>query len=264
VVAIAEHVSRKRLEHIWWVFHHSDDPNKMAVTFTCYIDESGTDGDSPVAVVGGVVLTKSQFCWLDVAWRKCLSEHHMTWPLHMREFGPRGKLKDVRSEERRALFADAVKIINDNKSFSVVSTLNSAMYRAAFDKISNLSMYGACFANLTMLNGESAQKSGYNDDLAYVLDDNNNYKHQIVEAYPLLRKSNLKAGSLTFDSDEILAALQVADVVSWSTRRKQTIGLNSGFEPLADLFNDEHFEVPYEPEWMAEVAKKLLSRMESE
>lgn len=235
----------------------------MAVSATCYIDESGTDSNSAVAVVGGVMLNQEQFFWLDVEWRKCLSKHHVPWPLHMRDFGPRGKLKDFRSEERRALFTDAVKVINNNKGFSVVSTLNSNQYRAAFNGISDMSMYAACFANLAMLNGLSA-KSGYAGNIAYVLDEGNNYKHEILEAYPLLRNADLRVGSLTFESDNMLCVLQVADVVSWATRRKQAAELKSGFEPLADLFDSNHSEVPYEQEWMLGVAEKLRAKMQTE
>jgi len=261
---LAEESILERLEHIWWVLHHSEEKNRMAVSATCYIDESGTDSSSAVAVVGGVMLNQQQFFWLDVEWRKCLCRHHIPWPLHMREFGPRGKLKDLRSEERRALFTDAVKVINETKGFSVVSTLNSDQYRTVFKGISSMSMYAACFANLAMLNGLSAQMSDYQRNIAYVLDEGNDYKHEILEAYPLLRNADLRVGSLTFESDNGLSALQVADVVSWATRRKQASELRSGFEPLTDLFDDKHSEVPYEPEWMLEVAEKLRAKMQTE
>jgi hypothetical protein len=57
------------------------------------------------------------------------------------------KYKNVRSEERRALFRDVVKAINGNKTFSITATLNSEQYRKAFAGIAELSMYGACSAN---------------------------------------------------------------------------------------------------------------------
>ena len=94
------------------------------------------------------MLDKSQFFWLDVAWRKCLDRHHIPWPLHMKEFGPHGNLKDVNSEERRALFTDITKLIRDNKTFSVASTLSADRYRTVFAGIPNLSMYQACFITL--------------------------------------------------------------------------------------------------------------------
>lgn len=252
---------RERLEHTWWVLHHSDDPDKRAMLLTCYADESGTDSDSSVAVVGGVMLDKSQFFWLDVAWRKCLDKHHIPWPLHMRDFGPRGKLKNLRSEERRALFKDVTKVINNNKAFSIVSTLNSDQYRVDFADLSELSMYGACFANLVMFNGLGAEMAQYRADIPYVLDTGNAYKHHIIDAHDLLRKSDLKTGTLAFDFDEALAALQAADVISWTQRRKQAAELKSGFEPLVDILNDRHFEASYKPEWMAKVANALRARM---
>ena len=251
------------LKHLWWVAHHSENPARRTLLLTCYIDESGTDSESPAAVVGGILLEKSEFMRFDRVWKKCLLRHHITWPLHMREFGPRGKFKDIRSEERRALFADVVKLINQHKSLSVAATLQSEEYRNIFSGISNLSMYGACFANVVMLVGIGSRQVGIQKNIAYVLDGGNVYANDVLDAHGFLQKNEFNVGSLTFDSDDRLAALQAADVISWATRRRDASKLKSGFEPLSDLLNDDHhIEAPYKAEWMKDVATALRAKME--
>jgi hypothetical protein len=252
-------------EGVWWALHHSNDINRRACVLTCYVDESGTDSNSTVAVVGGLILTMKQFFWLDEEWRKCLDLHNIPWPLHMKEFGSHGKLQGVRSEARRDLFTDLAGIINDNKTMSVASTLGSEQYRRAFDGVTGLSMYGASFVQLAMINGTGARMGDYRDPIAYLLDTGNPYKHDAVDAHSFLvgdeDKYPLNMGTLAFDSDNKLSALQAADVVSWSVRRKLASELKSGFEPLAELFDSSHIEVAYEEEWMLGVAAALRGKM---
>jgi len=114
----------------------------------CYIDESGTDSDLPVAVVAGLLLDGKGFFWLGQEWEKTLAQHHIPGPIHMREFGPHGRFNDLTHDARRALFADLVEAINDNKLMSVAGTLTAAQYRQTFKGISKLSMYAACFCNV--------------------------------------------------------------------------------------------------------------------
>jgi hypothetical protein len=51
-----------------------------------YADESGTDSNSPIAVVGGLLLRPRDFFWLDVEWKRVQSKHGIKDPIHMREF----------------------------------------------------------------------------------------------------------------------------------------------------------------------------------
>jgi hypothetical protein len=233
--------------------------------FTCYLDESGTDqSESEIAVVGGLLLKMSESYWLGEELRKCLAKHSVPWPLHMREFGTRGKLRDVRSEDRRAFFTDLVKIINDNKTYSVASSLSCEKYKQAFDGLTELSMYGASFVQVAMINGIQLRNGGSKDPVTYRLDAGNRYKDQIVEGHTVLLASEeqhpLNIGSLEFDSDSNVAALQAADVVAWAVRRKLALALKSGFEPLADLFDDYHVEVEYNQEWMTGVADTIRAK----
>ena len=44
---------QRHLDDLWWLLHRSEDPNRRTALLTCYIDESGTDSNSTIAVVGG-------------------------------------------------------------------------------------------------------------------------------------------------------------------------------------------------------------------
>jgi hypothetical protein len=173
----------------------------------------------------------------------------------MKEFGPHGKLKDIRSEKRRALFTDLVRIVKVNLgAFTVAATLTTEEYRRILGGASSMSMYGSCFLNMAMLNGSGAP-------IAYLLDAGSPCKHDVMEVYSYLighqEKYPLNMGTLAFDCDDRVSALQAADMVSWSVRRKLSSELKSGFEPLAELFTIEHEELPYKQKWMVEVASSL-------
>ena len=116
-----------------------------------------------------------------------------------------------------------------------------------------------------MIIGSSAQIEGYRDNVAYLLDTGNPYKHHILDAHGSIVKSKdrfpLNVGALGFDCDDAISALQAADVVSWSVRRNLASELKSGFEPLAELFDSKHREIPYAPEWMMSVAEAMRANM---
>jgi len=172
------------------------------------------------------------------------------------EFGEHGKLKHVTPSERSALFADLVKTINDNMSMSVASTLNAERYCSVFDGVNKLSMYGASFMQLAILNAMGAEQGEFYDPIAYVLDTGNRFRPDLEVARSVAKEGerSLSMGTVAFDSDNTVCALQAADVVSWSVRRRMASNFKSGFKPLADLFDDKHFEVDYKDNWMADVA----------
>lgn len=227
---------------------------------TCYLDESGTDNGLPDAVVGGVVLRMGQHYYLNQEWSECLKKHKVPNSLHMTDFGEHGKLGAWNSEQRRALLTDVVRVINGNKVYSIAGTLSRDSYLRAFDGITGLSMYGAAFLMVVMANGIVMQRKNYSGQMAYILDDGNRYRADILEARNVILSKTgpdkETMGTLDFESDKVLAELQVADVVSWSVRRRLSSVLKSGFEPLTDLF-DEHLEAPYKEEWMIGVADSL-------
>src|SRR5208282_627464 len=100
------------IEHLWWVMHHSDNPNKLSLV-TCYLDESGTDTNNPQAVVAGILFNKNNFMYFDKEWTDILSCYRITPPLHMNEFVQSGRFGYVRYKDRLNLFSDVVDLINN-------------------------------------------------------------------------------------------------------------------------------------------------------
>ena len=48
---------------------------------TCYVDESGTDGNLPIAVVAGLILDYKGAFWLSVQWTQVLAKHGTVYRL---------------------------------------------------------------------------------------------------------------------------------------------------------------------------------------
>jgi hypothetical protein len=226
------------------------------------MEANGTDSDSPIAVVGGLLLRFKDFTWLDVEWRKVQSKHGITHPIHMREFGPDGDFAETSADARRRLFADLVSVINEHKVASVAVTLDAEKYRRVFTGITNLSMYGACFAQLAIINDVYARKNDYHEPIPYVLNDGNSGKSHIAEAKRALALPSVK--TIEFCSDTFLCALQAADVVSWSVRRRLAGQFPSGLEPLQGLFNEHHLDLEYNEELMVGVADSIRNAGGSE
>jgi Protein of unknown function (DUF3800) len=239
----------------------------MASKIVCYLDESGTHGSSPTAVVGGLLLQADGFFWLDVAWQKALEQHGIEPPLHMKEFVPNGEFKDIRHDARRSLFSDLVKIINEHKINSIAATLDSAQYTRHFSQVfsrGEASMYGFCFLLLAVAQGKYAEAGNHKDRIPFVLDSGNEYRRHVVEIHSFLRDNPLprrllSVGGLEFDEDQKVRALQAADLVAWSARRRITGAFNNGFEPLVGIFDDRHIEESFDAAVMDEIANDIRS-----
>ena len=212
----------------------------------CYLDESGTDNDSDVAVVAGVVVNMKYSYWLQQDWLACLAHHDIASPFHMRECG-RERLRRLRGNTLKQVLSELVPVVNDYKTLSVASTLTSDDYRRSFDGITEFSMYGASFTEVVMTNGEQSRRDGYNDKIRYCLDDGNIYRSQVEQAHDALlgmeHKSPLNVGDLRFESDAEYGALQAADLVSWAVRRsslptKKNTHRSKGFS-MPDTFKCE-------------------------
>ena len=234
----------------------------------CYLDESGTDEQSPTAVVGGFLLRRREHFWLRDAWANALSKHGVEPPIHMREFGPHGRFKSLRHHQRRALFADLQHIINDNKRFSIAATLTTERYRQYFSGAfteKEMGVYGMCFLVLAVMLGKHADATGYTEIIPFLMDTGNPYKQHVVDAHNFLTTTfqhtyPIHPGSLTFVSDTDDPAIEAADVIAWTARRKLVGQFNNGFEPLEEILAEQHMEQPLEDGWMDEIASAIRHR----
>jgi hypothetical protein len=233
----------------------------------CYLDESTIDDGSEVAVVAGLVLEPDRFTWLDIDWQKALARHNMP-VVHMREFGPSGKLKEYPETSLRSLFTDLVAIITEYKRFSIAATLSRAQYLTHFARFAKThkrvnSIHSTCFLLLAVFQGRQADHDGYGCNINFVLDDFTKNKQEVIGAHRFLVDTFQKeypthVGALDFGDDKKVSALQAADVVAWTVRRiRAGLPLRKGFEPLAGILNDPHLEKQFAETWMEEIATAI-------
>ncbi|MBZ5594188.1 MAG: DUF3800 domain-containing protein [Acidobacteriia bacterium] len=244
---------------------HSDDESREAAVVSWYLDESGTDDPSPTAVVGGLLVNKYHFGSFQGAWNPILKKHGIEPPLHMKDFRrPNGRLADVSNHQRKALFEEIVPLINTHKVYSMAATLTTAKYDQYFSKTfkkESMGVYGSCFILFTLMNHLLAQQNKRDDRIPFLMDTGNPYKHHVVEAHEamveLQKAEFFNLGSLTFDDDEQIQALQAADVVAWASRQSTIGPFTNGYEPLSGLFDEAHVQEPYPEKALEELAAKL-------
>jgi hypothetical protein len=254
------------LEHVWFVMHHSDDPNKFTFAISCYLDDSGTDKGSPQAVVGGLWLDKLKFSSFCDSWSKLLVNYNINNPLHMKEFSrPHGRLAFLSNRERHKLFSKVQKLINSHKIFSIGGTINQKQYLSLQENIKNaMSIYGFGFILCVYLNHNLASNINYRGDIAYVLDELNEKRGQILEAHAEMKRLQEKEfrpfhiGSILFDDDKRILPLQASDVIAWGIHRRDSgKSINQGFEPIKEIFKENHYDFPWTDDELQELSKAL-------
>ncbi len=94
------------LESLWFLMHHSDDPSRRTIVFNCYGDDSGTEEQSPIVLLGAILLDKHNFILLDERWRRMLRQFRLE-SLHIADFvRPHGRHVGMHKELKIALFAE--------------------------------------------------------------------------------------------------------------------------------------------------------------
>jgi hypothetical protein len=101
------------------------------------------------------------------------------------------------------------------------------------------------------------------------VDDGVAYKEQLVAAHSVVlgierlnhNTGRSWVGRLAFDIDDRVPALQAADVIAWSARRRELGSLNGVFEPLHEVLSDKkaptHGHIPMSIKGMEMIAKPI-------
>ena len=243
--------------------HHSDNPELETFAVNCYLDESATDGGTEEAVVAGVLLNRERFLGLDEPWTDFLKAHQLK-ALHMKDFGQHGNLAALQSADRKAIFRDAVSIINKYKLYSVGASITYAKY---LEKLSPairgaMSVYGFCFILSAYAEHVRAVHNNYTKNIGFILDSGNAYAAHVREGHAALKRwqdtTPLNVGSPTFEDDKDVSAIQAADLVAWSVRRRLTkSSFGNGFEPLLGVFDEAHSEVAWDGGWLQQLTDGL-------
>ena len=232
----------------------------MAVT--CYLDESGTDNQSPFSVVAGLVMKRSDFLTFIVVWNSILSKHGVQPPLHMNEFGQHGKHRNLNYLQRYNLFADVAAIINCYKIISLAATLNqftfNSIMTAEIRKM--MGVYGMCFLLCAFINFKQANFSQYTGNIAFLLDEGNKHCGHVLYTHKELKRqqetsgNSLNIGSITFEDDIRVPTLQAADVIAWAVHRKVCgLKLGKGFQPISRILGENHQQYSWEEDWLQEM-----------
>src|SRR5450432_833410 len=162
-------------ERVWLLLHNSDYDQKHSAAVRLYLDESGTGGrDNPTAVVGGIIINRSDCDHFESEWFTILKRHDVEPPLHMREFRRGRKLAGLRKQQRGALFAELVPLINSLKIASVSATLSNCEYEehCPVEMRDKFSVYGMCFILAAEMNDRLAE-GRYEGRIPFILDTGN-------------------------------------------------------------------------------------------
>lgn len=263
---VAENVGVERsraeyLENLWWLMHHSDSPDRATMALTSYYDDSGTDDGSPITAIGGPVMSRDAFIAFDRRWSQLLDLYRVPQPLHMTDFvRPYGKHVGMHKEMKIALFSEAAGIINDHKLFSVSIGIPQADFKLTLPKDVRkhlLSPYALAFFCAVLITQGVCKNSvmARCEVISYLVDDGSSCKSQLKDAHTWIVNSEKSkgqprnTGAMAFDTDDRVSALQAADMIAWSARRREIDGqLKDEFEPLAAVLAQEgrhqHISIP--------------------
>jgi hypothetical protein len=159
----------------------------------------------------------------------------------MKEFGrPHGRLAYLSDSERRALFSDLVRLINDNKIYSLTAVVNNQDFSRYFPPEtfgSHLDAPSMAIFWCILLNHLNVKSHERMAPMAYLVARSDDGP-QLTDAYNFWKSYQQyleedHTGSLTFDDPTKINALQAADLVAWSNNRKhRNDPFKGGLEPL--------------------------------
>lgn len=233
---------------LWSVMHsgRAYDPEAEAAVVRCYLDASATDHQQVEhATLGGVVFNQSGFFHFDERWSDMLARYNISG-IHMNQFTPDGELKHIVGCQRACLMVEIATLIESFKIYTVTASLNNRELQQVFaGPIEGMARaYGLCFAGVAMGNHQHATEKKYTGRIAYLLDTGTRFTNHVLHFHQLLQsvaeEDGYHVGSLTFDSDKYVNALQAADVVAWIRRRVDSgKHVPSDFEPLLYVIREQ-------------------------
>jgi hypothetical protein len=227
--------------------------DRKPVAVTCFLDESATDGSTPCAIVGGLLINEIGHKLFLEDWERFLDRFSL-WPgLHMKEFSKEGRFGNRTVSERKGVFSRAVDIINEYKIYSLSCCLPNDIYNDVMSDEAKKyhSQYQLCFLMAALANGKMAAHNNYAEPVAFVMDKGNPNAEDVRRGHKEMQDISLEEGlprnlgSLCFKDDESELALQAADLISWSARRKAS-GKRFGVEhdAIVAMLSDEETHSP--------------------
>ena len=219
-----------------------------------YYDDSGTDAASQVTVLAGPVMSEQAFVEFEEKWSLLLESYEIPHPLHMKDFSGGGKHSSLSFGTKRELFGKAAGIINQYKLFSVSIGIPQVLFDSLLPKKVRKRQFGPyvlAFISAVLVNKALLDKSKLygKRTISYLVDDGCAGKGQLLEAHSVVvgagvgKRKFRHTGSITFDTDDRVSALQSADMVAWAARRRAVCGpLTGAFAPLEEVLSEAQEE----------------------
>jgi Protein of unknown function (DUF3800) len=234
-----------------------------------YMDESGGDDpNTPHAVIGGILIFRKAFLQFEAEWDRMLSDHGISDGIHMKEFGPHGKLGHISKCCRQELFSRATYLIENYRAFTIAATISNEQYKLHIvpEVRKRFSLYAMCFNFIIMMNHKLAENSKYDARIPFIMDVGNPYAGHVRDAHAFMLTRMQKqiyrhVGSLVFEDDKSFGVLQAADIIAWGTRRRlSNLGFPPGLEAINKLVSDpRHLRSNWEPRWLADLNDGLAT-----
>ena len=180
-------------------------------------------------------------------WSPKLEHYGIFGPLHMTDFvRPYGKHIGIHYELKLALFAELCKIINKYKVYSLSVAIPQVEFDARMPENVRqelLGPYALAFFCLALLNQGIGRQVRSKDLIAsYLVDHGCAYPEQLLKAHANIQRAELvsrrlsRTAALGFDTNDRVVALQAADLIAWSARRREVYGdLKDEFAPLKEV-----------------------------
>lgn len=255
--------------------HHSEDPERKSAAVTCYCDDSDSD---TLAFIGGPVFNRWSFLRFNEEWAWTLDYFKIDF-IHMNDFvRPHGKYAGMYPELKLALFTRLTKAIRHNRVYSISLAIPKTDFKELIaPDISRELMqpYTMAFFMAVMLNNAVTKVHSFDDRVAYLV-DHGKFEKQLLDAHRLVLEWERvtgefsHTGSMSFAHDDKENALQAADVITWSARRRREAGtLDGEFAPLQKLLEDQidiekrkvrpHFEIIMPRDGIERFARGIVS-----
>jgi hypothetical protein len=169
----------------------------------------------------------------------------------MTDFVYPGKYCGLYPEFKRELFLEVSNIINECKFYSVAVHVSRDDFDAELSQEVKRNLLGPyafvffCTVISTLSAIEESQL--FEGRISYLIDIGSAHPEQLLAAHSLIVKTQkgsvggARIGAFGQDSDDNVPALQAADVISWSARKKLLDGvLPDGLEPINCILERLH------------------------
>jgi hypothetical protein len=222
----------------------------------CYLDDSGTDGPSPILTMAGYVGPQPLWAAFEKGAARTLADFDVT-SLHGKEFNDtKGEFQGWPRRKKEAFIARLIFELKKAASFGVMASIA----KTAFAKAKSLgehaqqSPYGFCFGHVldqimwSAVMKAAATKGG---TLLFVVEAGNKNDRDIVRVFNKAKwdPRNLGADrvlrSVNFANKASTIALQMADFLAFTGRRHAVQCERARtYQPLTDLQRITFFAIP--------------------